>query len=93
MRLAELIGEDDIAIPMVDGFQHPLAALYRVAAVRPNIERLLQCGQLRLSLLADCARTRIVPEHELRDIDPALETLRNLNDLKSYEQALRDAGC
>jgi molybdopterin-guanine dinucleotide biosynthesis protein A len=93
MRLTELIGEDDIAIPMVGGFQHPLAALYRVAAVRPKIERLLQRDQLRLSLLADCARTRIVPEDELRDIDPALETLRNLNDLESYEQALRDAGC
>jgi molybdopterin-guanine dinucleotide biosynthesis protein A len=92
IRLMEFIGEHDIAIPMVGGFPHPLAALYRVSAVRPKIEQLLQRDQLRLSSLAGCMRTRIVSEHELREIDPDLETLRNLNDLESYEQALRDAG-
>jgi len=91
-RLGELIGEHDLAIPWINGFLHPLAALYRVSAVQPKIHELLSEQQLRLSLLTERVRTRLVGAEELREIDPNLETLRNVNDPLSYERALRDAG-
>jgi len=91
-RLVELIGENDLAIPFTDGLHHPLAALYRVSAVRPAIDALLRADQLRLHCLTESVRTRVVSSEELRDVDPLLETLRNLNDPESYARALNDAG-
>jgi molybdopterin-guanine dinucleotide biosynthesis protein A len=91
-RLQELIVEDDLAIPFADGFHHPLAALYRVSAVGPAIETLLRDDRLRLLTLTETVRTRVVAAEELREIDPLLETLRNLNDPVSYARALDAAG-
>jgi molybdopterin-guanine dinucleotide biosynthesis protein A len=36
VRLRDVIGEHDLAIPFVQGYHHPLAALYRRAAVLPR---------------------------------------------------------
>jgi molybdopterin-guanine dinucleotide biosynthesis protein A len=91
-RLEELLGDADIAMPHVDGFDHPLAALYRKAAVLPACERLIAEGRLRPVFLLDLVRGRRIPEDELRAVDPALGTLRNLNSPDDYEAALADAG-
>jgi molybdopterin-guanine dinucleotide biosynthesis protein A len=91
-RLLELIGEDDLALPFVGGFHHPLAAIYRPATVLPAIEQLLREDRLRLLNLSESLRTRLVPEDELRPVDPELQSLRNLNTLDEYNQALIDAG-
>jgi len=86
-RLAELIGEHDLAIPFVDGFHHPLAALYRVSAVCAEVDRLLALGRGPASLV-DAVKTRIVTAEELRGVDPTLATLRNLNTPEDYQRAL-----
>jgi molybdopterin-guanine dinucleotide biosynthesis protein A len=90
-RLLELIGEHDLAIPFVGGFYHPLAALYRRDAVLPAIESLLLEDRLRPVFLIERVNTRIVVEDELNTVDPGMRTLRNLNFVEDYEQALRDA--
>jgi molybdopterin-guanine dinucleotide biosynthesis protein A len=41
--------------------------------------------------LFDAVPTRVVTVEELRDVDLALETLRNLNTPAEYEAALGDA--
>ncbi len=51
-RLAELIGDHDLAIPFIGEYYHPLAALYRKDAVLPVIEGLLSEDQSA----ADCPR-------------------------------------
>lgn len=91
-RLAELIGGDDLAIPRADGFHHPLAALYRCATVRPEVERLLAADRLRPVFLMETLRARVVEADELRGVDPELRTLQNLNTPEDYERALREAG-
>lgn len=91
-RLVKLIGDDDLAIPFIDGFHHPLAALYRVSSVRPAVEELLANDRLRPFFLTESVRTRIVEADELLDVDPQLATLRNVNDPEAYAMALSDAG-
>jgi molybdopterin-guanine dinucleotide biosynthesis protein A len=91
-RLAELIGGDDLAMPVIDGYHHPLAALYRKRAALPAIERLLSADRLRPVFLVEAVKTRIVAEAEMRAVDPDLCTLRNLNHPDDYQKALRDAG-
>lgn len=87
-RLAELIGDDDLAMPWVGGYHHPLAALYRPATVLPAIEGLLRADRLRPFFLLELVRNRIVPPEELSDIDPLGLTLRNINSPEDYRQAL-----
>jgi len=91
-RLDELLGGDDLAIPFIDGYYHPLAALYRKRAVLPAIEILLNTNRLRPVFLVEAVHTRIVTEAEMRRVDPDLRTLRNLNHPGDYQNALRDAG-
>ncbi len=91
-RLAELIGDDDLVIPFIGGYYHPLAALYRKDIVLPVIERSLIEDRLRLASLVEKVKSRVVNEAEMRTVDPGLGTLRNLNDPTAYQQALYDAG-
>jgi molybdopterin-guanine dinucleotide biosynthesis protein A len=91
-RLAELVEGDDLAIPFMDGYYHPLAAIYRPRVVLPAIDELLRADRLRPVFLVEAVKTRIVNEAELRTVDPELRTLRNLNYPGDYEKALEDAG-
>jgi molybdopterin-guanine dinucleotide biosynthesis protein A len=91
-RLAALIGGHDLAIPVDDGYHHPLAALYRRRSVLPAVRALLQADRLRPVFLMETLSARVVLAEELREIDPQLETLRNLNTPEDYEAALRDDG-
>ncbi len=45
--LVALLGENDLAIPYVEGRHHPLAALYRRSVVLPAIEGMLAADRLR----------------------------------------------
>jgi molybdenum cofactor guanylyltransferase len=89
-RMIDLCGDYEIAVPMAEGF-HPLSAVYRTS-VLPKIESLLAENRLRTSLLFEKARTRLVSADELRDIDPKLATLQNLNNPEDYLAALAEAG-
>ena len=85
-----LLGDHDIAVMEIDGFTHPLSAVYR-RAVLPQVESLLAQDRLRPVFLFDAMRTRRVSPDEMRAADPDLRTLRNLNTREDYEAALRDA--
>jgi molybdopterin-guanine dinucleotide biosynthesis protein A len=78
-----------IAVPHVGGFYHPLAAAYRVA-VLPAVRELLAADRLRPVFLFDAVPTRVVEPHELTDVDPHLDSLRNLNTPEDYAAALRE---
>jgi molybdopterin-guanine dinucleotide biosynthesis protein A len=90
--LVGLIGDSDLAIPFAEGYHHPLAALYRPSRVLPAIETLLRENRLRPLFLMGSVRSRVVEADQLRTVDPALSTLRNLNTPDDYRQALRQAG-
>lgn len=81
----------EIAAPKIDGRLHPLAAVYRLS-VLPDLERRLAANQLRLTDLVEQLHARIVVERELRDVDPELQSLRNVNDLQEYRAAIEARG-
>lgn len=90
-RVLELLGDFDIAVPRTDGFHHPLAAAYRPTTV-PHIEALLAAERFRPVYLFDRVRTRELSADELLNVDPGLQSLRNLNHPSDYLTALADAG-
>lgn len=91
IRLFELLGEDAAAVPVSEGFVHPLSAVYRTS-LRLLIGELLASGRQRPSLLIDCAASRRVEPSELADVDPELASLRNVNQPAEYFAALAEAG-
>jgi len=91
-RLVAEIGDHDLALPRTGDRRHPLSALYRVAPALAAIRDYLARDVLRVSLLEEALRTRIVDAETLRDVDPGLRTLRNLNTPEDYARALGEAG-
>ena len=89
-RMIELLGDHDIAVMEIDGFPHPLSAIYRRATLA-QVEALLERDKLRPVFLFDTVRTRRVRPEEMTSVDPQLRTLRNLNTPDDYLAALREA--
>jgi molybdopterin-guanine dinucleotide biosynthesis protein A len=90
-RMIELMGDHDIAVMEIDGFPHPLSAIYRRNTL-PHVESLLAADRLRPVFLFDAVRTRRVTPEEMTIVDPQLRTLRNLNTQEDYRAALAEAG-
>jgi molybdopterin-guanine dinucleotide biosynthesis protein A len=88
-RMIELMGDHDIAVMEVDGFPHPLSAVYRRDTL-PHVESLLANDRLRPVFLFDAVRTRRVQPAEMIVVDPELRTLRNLNTHEDYLAALKE---
>jgi molybdopterin-guanine dinucleotide biosynthesis protein A len=89
-RMVELLGDHDIAVMEIDGFTHPLSAVYRRRTL-PQIEALLAQQKLRPAFLFDLMRTRRLKPEEMVAVDPLLRTLRNLNTREDYLAALAEA--
>jgi molybdopterin-guanine dinucleotide biosynthesis protein A len=90
-QMIELLGDNDIAVMEIDGFPHPLSAVYRRDTL-PHVEALLAKDRLRPVFLFDAVRTRRVHPAEMLAVDPELLTLRNLNTREDYAEALATAG-
>jgi len=80
----------DIAVMEIDGFSHPLSAVYRRATL-PHVEELLASHRLRPAFLFDAVKTRRVRPEEVT-ADPDLHTLQNLNTPEQYANALARLG-
>ncbi len=87
-RLCEMLGDDDVLIPQVEGKLQMLHAVYRkecaktLAAMRKNRES-------RLHEIVNFAKARIVPEDEIRALDPELLSFFNVNTPEDYQRALK----
>ena len=90
-RMINLMGDHDIAVMEIDGFPHPLSAIYRRNTLS-HVESLLAADRLRPVFLFDAVRTRRIKPQEMTVVDPELRTLRNLNTPAEYRAALADAG-
>jgi len=89
-QMVDLAQGHDIAVIEMDGFAHPLSAVYRRSTL-PYVEDLLAHDRLRPAFLFDAVNTRRINPAQMT-ADPELRTLRNLNTREDYEQALSDAG-
>jgi molybdenum cofactor guanylyltransferase len=93
---AVLAGADredvDVALPVAQGFKHPLAAAYRTSLLA-EVEELIMSDRMRPAFLFERCRVRELGESDLlRDAqlaraDPELLSLRNLNNPAEYEEA------
>lgn len=90
-RMIDLLGTHTICVPHVDGYHHPLAAVYRVEVLN-NVRQLLAENRMRPFFLFEAVPTRIVEAFQLADVDPAFESLRNLNTPEDYERAVLELG-
>ncbi len=80
--------EIEIVAPRIDGRVYPLTAVYRRTAVL-QIEQFLAADRLRVTDLLASATTRYLAADELRDVDPELVSLRNVNTQADYQAALQ----
>jgi molybdopterin-guanine dinucleotide biosynthesis protein A len=82
----------DVALPIVHGFRHPLAAAYRTSLV-DSVERLIAEDRMRPAFLFEQCRVRELSEDDLlrdRDLaeaDPELLSVLNVNEPDDYERA------
>lgn len=86
--LIALGDEAEMVVPHVGDRDHPLSAIYRPEVAAPRAEEMLRRDCLRLRELGDLLRSRRVSERELRQVDPELRTLRNLNEPSDYREML-----
>ena len=89
-QMLDLASSYDVAVMEIDGFTHPLSAVYRRSTLA-HVEDLLAKDRLRPAFLFDAVKTRRVRPEEMT-ADPDLRTLRNLNTREDYERALIEAG-
>jgi molybdopterin-guanine dinucleotide biosynthesis protein A len=87
----QALGDHDAAVPVDKEHHYSLAAVYR-PAVLPPIEKLISGGRLRASDLFDQIDACRVPIEALREVDPHLRSLQNVNTEDEYRVALAAAG-
>jgi molybdopterin-guanine dinucleotide biosynthesis protein A len=82
----------DVALPDVGGFRHPLSAAYRTA-LADTVERLIAEDRMRPAFLFEACRVRrldaavLLEDPALAALDPALDSVLNLNEPADYEAA------
>jgi molybdenum cofactor guanylyltransferase len=82
----------DVALPVAQGFTHPLAAAYRTSLL-VEVEELIANNRMRPAFLFERCRVRELDERRLlRDptlarADPELLSLLNVNDPVEYDEA------
>jgi molybdopterin-guanine dinucleotide biosynthesis protein A len=82
----------DVALPVVHGYRHPLAAAYRTALVG-KVEELIAEDRMRTGALFERARVRelseedLLADRELAAADPELLSVLNLNEPDDYTRA------
>ncbi len=77
-RLIERLGNRLAVVPEHDGYLHTLTAVYRVEVV-DALRRQIDGGDYRVQAFARSCDAVILTEDDLRDVDPTLGSLRNVN--------------
>ena len=81
--IAAALGDADVALPVIGGHNHPLAAVYRTA-LRAKIEDLLAAGRLRPAYVWEDAVLRRVDESSARHP----ESVGNVNTPEEFAAVL-----
>jgi molybdopterin-guanine dinucleotide biosynthesis protein A len=87
--LCAMVGDDDAAIPTIEGRLQPLCAAYRREPAAAALAEMEAVGERRLSLIADSLKVRMIEEGALRIIDQELLSFLNVNTADDYARALR----
>ncbi len=91
--MAEVTGNFDAVVPLVEGLPEPLHAIYHRRNL-PLMETAIRGGDLKISQLIDQLRVRYLSEHEITYYDPQKRSFMNLNTPEQYKEALcSDSEC
>ncbi len=90
-QMFETLADHDAAVPVDSMRQYPLTAVYR-PTVLAQIEARIAAGKLRAIDLFDDIDACRVPVESLREVDPQLKSLQNVNTEEEYRAALVAAG-
>lgn len=88
--LTDRIGGSDAAAAIVDGRLQPFGSLYRVAAARKALDRLMFEGIGRLTTLLERLDTTRIGGAELAGVDPDGVLFRDLDRPEEYRRALAE---
>jgi molybdopterin-guanine dinucleotide biosynthesis protein A len=86
--LRGLAEDHDAVVPRIDRDPEGVCAVYD-RTLLSRIEALLDAGERRIKALLDASDVRYVAAEELRAVDPALRSFRNLNRPGDYEAWLK----
>ena len=78
----------DAVVPVVEGRPEPTHALYSQVCIGPIKERLV-ANDLKISSFFSDVRVRLVPEEEIRGLDPDLLSFFNVNTQEDLDTAVR----
>lgn len=89
-KLCDLLDEYDVVIPQVEGKLQPLHAVYRKSCSK-TLGAMREQKQNRLHDIVNFAKVRIVPEEDIRalDPDPRLLSFFNVNTPEDYQRAIK----
>jgi molybdopterin-guanine dinucleotide biosynthesis protein A len=88
-RLAELRNGFQAVVPVVDGYQQPLAAFYAVSALE-TMRASLAAGDRSLRGTLEKLEVRYVNEAELRECDPQLRSFFDLDTPQDFQAAQKN---
>lgn len=91
IAIIDQLGNHDLAVVKEGKFHHPLAGVYRVN-LTDRVALLLSADRLRPLFLIEESNSREIDVEELRDIDPHLDSLRNMNTPDQYRDILVASG-
>lgn len=77
--LWDVRGDADVVVPVSEKGSEPLLALYRVEACLPAARAVLATGRRRVVAMFGSLKVAEVPVDALRDADPELRSLVNIN--------------
>ena len=89
--VASRLGEADVAVPVDTEFAHCLAAVYRTSLAK-TLDQLLEDGIRRPIAVFDRVETNRIAVDDLRQADPELASLRNVNTPQAYAEFLEREG-
>ena len=85
-------GDGDVVVPVSEDGMEPLLALYRREACLPAARSALESGRRRLVAFFGSVNVVEVPVNELREVDPELRSLVNVNTPEDLAEVRASAG-
>jgi len=90
-RMCALLADYEIVVPVDEKHIHPLAGVYRTC-LAAQVRQLLVDERFRPLFLIQESKSLQIPADQLREVDPSLSSLSNLNKPSDYLSALKQAG-
>ena len=87
-RLIQRLGDAAGVVLEHDGRVHPLAGVYSLTT-RKLVADMLNQGERRATNFAGRSGAIVMSSEELVDVDPNLDSLKNVNDSETYAQVIR----